>query len=159
MQFHAVITALLNTDPCVYSQEPRSECVSVSGVHVLYLCVRPAHGWHARSPRESWGCRWSRCCLSLHKQRNSLKERRHRSSPRRSAEEWRGPETQHTNAQEKTYGRKQEVIQICRTNHFKKLIIGGSILLCVRAKILIFIMTFQKLGFYKMQVLAYAKDG
>lgn len=58
---------------------------------VVYLCVRPAHGWRARCPHGSSGCRWSRCCPGLHRQRNFQKEHRRMSSPRRSATGWRGP--------------------------------------------------------------------
>ena len=59
----------------------RQETDSTTGIH----CVRTVRGWLARCPRESWGCRWSRCCRGRRMPQSCQTARTHRSSPSSSA--------------------------------------------------------------------------
>lgn len=62
--------------------------INVSKSH---LCVRRARGLRVHSPHGFSGCKWSKCCLSHHKQRNFLMVHRRKSWPRKIEVEWHEP--------------------------------------------------------------------
>lgn len=61
---------------------------------MAHLCALAVLCSPARSPHESSGCIWSRCCPSLHRQHSSQMGHRRKSSPRKTSAEWHASTTQ-----------------------------------------------------------------